>query len=186
MIIIWRGLGLPIMMAGLFVTGMISAMFGLPYLMAHIWPRLLAFGMGGALVYWLAWLREREAGRRDLLYFMPMQVWAVILLVFGICWAFLPGTSTMVAARQITGTQTTETAAKANPKPVKVAAVNGLQLQGIFYSGNGHTTAIINNTTVSVGGKVGDFTVNAIEPQLVRLQAADGKETVLKISDPGR
>ncbi len=112
-----------------------------------------------------------------------MQVWAVIMLMFGVGWAFLPAPSTMVAARQITGTQTATTAVKTNPKPAKVAAVNGLQLQGIFYNGTGHTTAIINSTTVSVGGKVGDFTVNAIEPQLVRLQAADGKETVLKISD---
>jgi len=186
MIIIWRGLGLPIMLVGFFVTGAISAMFGLPYLAAHVWPRLLAFGMGGAVVYWLAWLRERETARRDLLYFMPMQVWAIILLVFGICWAFLPAPDTLVAARQISGTPTAAPAAKANPAPVRRTAVNGLQLQGIFYNANGRTTAIVNSKTVSVGDKVGDSTVSAIEPKLVRLQAADGKETILKFSDPSR
>ena len=158
-------------------------MFGVPYLMTHVWPRLFAFGTGGALVYWLAWLRERKAMRRDLLYFIPMQVWAFVLLAMGICWSFLPAPSTVIAAREITGTQTSETVAKPNPGPVKIAPANGLQLQGILYSSNGHTSAIINNKTVFVGGKVGDFTVNAIEPKRVSLQAADGKETVLRISD---
>ena len=186
MIIIWRGLGLPILFVGLFVTGMISALFGRPYLMIHVWPRLLAFGTGGAVVYWLAWLREREGGRRDYLYFMPMEVWAIILVAIGVGSLLLPASGTGLAAREMPGTQTAATFAKTYPKPAKVAAVNGLQLQGIFYSPNGHTTAIINNTTVSVGDKVGDFTVRAIESQMVKLQAANGNATVLKLSDPGR
>ena len=186
MIIVWRGLGLPIVMAGALVIGLIVALFDLHYLMAHVWPRLFAFGTGGAVVYLLAWLREKEGPRRDLLYFIPMKVWAIILLAFGICWAFLPASSTIVAAKQISGTQTAATAAKPNPKPIKVAVVKGLQLHGIFYNPNGHTTAIINNTTVSAGAKVGDFTVSAIERELVKLQAADGNEIVLRLSDPGR
>ena len=184
MIIIWRGLGLPIMLAGLFVTGMISAMFGLPYLMTHVWPRLLAFGIGGAVVYWLAWLRETKAGMRDSLYWIPMKVWAVIFLMFGIGSALL--SASLAEARQISGAPIAAPVAKANRASVKAAAVNGFQLQGIFYNANGRSTAIVNSKTVSVGDKVGDATVSAIELKWVKLQAADGKETVLKFSDPGR
>lgn len=173
MIVIWRGFGLPIMMAGLFVTGIISIQFDWVYLTNHSWPRLLAFGTGGALVYLLAWLRENKAGRRDSMYWIPMKVWAVILLAIGIGWAFLPAPSTEVAA-------------KAYPESIKITTVNGMRLQGIFYGVNGHSTAVINNTTVSVGDKVGGFTVSAIEPQLVTLQAANGKVTVLKLSELSR
>jgi len=187
MIIVWRGLGLPIMMAGLFVTGTVSGLFGLPYLTAHIWPRLFGFGAGAVVIFLIASLRERDGGRRDLLYFMPLQVWAVIWFGFGICWAFLPGPSTMVeAASQKYGAKPAATIARANPVPGRVVPVNGLQLQGIFYSPNGQTTAIINNTTLFVGDRIKGLTVSAIEPKLVRLEGKYGGETVLELADLGQ
>jgi len=181
MIVVWRGLGLPILMAGFFVAGMTSLPFGIACLMNHGWSRLVACGTGAAVVYLLAWLREKE-GRRDSLYFIPMKVWAIILLGGAILISIIPFAATDVAAR----TTDPGVPAKFYSEPVKVVTVNGLRLQGIFYSGDGSSTAIINNTSVAVGDKVGNSTVKAIEPQLVTLQAANGKVTVLRPADPGR
>ena len=175
MIIVWRGLGLPIMMAGLGVTTLTIVPFDRAYLMSHSWPRLVAFGTGGALVYWLAWWRQNRTGVCDSMYFIPMKAWAVVLLAIGICWSFLPSPNDMVSAREYP-----------NPARTKAATVNGMRLQGIFYNGDQSSTAIINNTTVSVGDKVGDYTVSAIAPQLVTLKSANGQETVLRVSTVNR
>lgn len=173
MIIVWRGLGLPIMMAGLGVTSLTIVPFDRAYLMSHSWPRLIAFGTGAVVVYWLAWWRENRTGLRDSMYFIPMKVWAVVLLAIGICWSFAPASSFPVSARE---NQTP------NPARNKTTAVNGLRLQGIFYCADQTSSAIINNTTVSVGDKVGDNTVSAIAPQIVTLKSASGQVTVLQSS----
>lgn len=182
MIIVWRGIGLPIMMAGLGVTGIIFMLFDRVYLMNHGWPRLLAFGAGGALVYWLAWVRETKYEVRDSVYYIPMKVWAVLILAGGICCSFLPAEAFQVKARGTPAPRraATESAAR---RPVNE---NGLRLQGILYSGDQNSTATINGQTVGVGEKVGGFTVRTITAQSVTLQAANGQVTVLRASDPGR
>lgn len=173
MIIVWRGLGLPIMLAGGVATGGILAPFGMEYLSNHAWPRMLAFSGGAAVIFILGKLREDRTGRQDSVYWIPMKAWAVMMLVGGLCFAFVPLSSTPVAARTYS-------------EPARVATVNGFRLQGIFCTAPGSGTAIINNQTVSVGDKIGDCTVASLEPESVTLQAANGKVTVLRLSDSNR
>jgi hypothetical protein len=187
MIVIWRGMGAPIMMAGLVVIAVISILFDPIYWKNHDWPRVFACGMGGAVVFLLDWLRGREERGRDSLYFIPMKVWSFILLMVGICWSFTPTDSTnRIAGNQISNAQTATVVGHANTNSEPITTAGRLRLQGVFYSASGHSTAIINNRTVSAGDKLGDFTVSAIEPQSVKLLAAGGKERVLKLSDIGR
>ena len=53
------------------------------------------------------------------------------------------------------------------------------RLQAIFYSGNGHSTAIINGKTLSVGDTVAGHKVSLIEPHSVMLRSPEGRTVVL-------
>ena len=114
MIVVWRGLGLPIVLLGVFVSAMVPSLFGAVYVANHIWPRLFACASGAAVVYFLASLRDRDIPGRDSMYFIPVKVWAVLILLGGICWSFVPIDATKVAAKQIPQTQTGAFAANAN------------------------------------------------------------------------
>ena len=59
-------------------------------------------------------------------------------------------------------------------------------LQAIFYDPKGHSTVIIDRTTLSVGQRAGRFTVIAIEPQAVTLQSATGEKLVLHVAGAAR
>jgi hypothetical protein len=195
MIIVWRGVGLPILMAGGVVAAVIMACFGAGSMAGHTWPPLLAFGAGGALVFFLGHLRAKS-GRSDSVYWIPMGGWAVLFLIVGVLWS-VGGSSTPVAARPVPAESRNSgdipipgerqiPAASPNPQPARPRGVRGVQLQGIVVTTPGHGTAIINDKTVSVGDTVGISTVIAIEPQSVTLQGTNGKVTVLKLSDVRR
>lgn len=53
------------------------------------------------------------------------------------------------------------------------------RLQAIFYSGNGHSKAILNKKSVTVGDTVGGYKVSLIEPHSVMLRSPEGKAVVL-------
>lgn len=59
------------------------------------------------------------------------------------------------------------------------------RLQAIFYNANGRSTAMIGGTTVSVGDRVGSYTVQAIGPQSVTVKSAKGEEKTLRLSQGG-
>lgn len=180
MIIVWRGLGLPILMAGGAAFGIVAALFGLEYLSHHNWPLLIACGAGGAVVYFLGSVRENKSGIRDSVYGIPVKAWAVLYLAIGVCCSFLPPLGAQINARGF------DAGGIPQPTTTRSATVNGLRLQAIFYGVPGRGSAIINNQTVFAGDRIGDLTVKAVEPQLVTLQAANGRATVLRLSDAGR
>jgi len=74
-------------------------------------------------------------------------------------------------------------------RPVSARApstqVNGreLHLQGIFYNGNGRSTAVIDRKSVSVGDHIPGYTVLAIGPQSVTVKSVNGQEKTLQLSD---
>jgi len=57
------------------------------------------------------------------------------------------------------------------------SASSTLHLQAIFYNPAGHSTAVINGKTLSVGDRFDSYTVQAISQQSVTLQSADGRKT---------
>jgi hypothetical protein len=65
----------------------------------------------------------------------------------------------------------------------KVAELGGARLQAIFYNANGRSTAMIGGTTVSVGERIGAYTVQAIGPQSVTVKSAEGQEKILHVSE---
>ena len=210
MIIFWRGVGFPILLAGIAVSAVAEECFGHGYMSVHIWPRPLVFGAGGAVIFFLAHLRAK-GGSSDSVYWIPMGAWATLFVLIGIIWCFGPS-GAQVAAREIPAESESSNHdyhypipagayPNANPKPAAspypTASAypqqpatprirRGVQLQAILYPSPGHGTAIINDTTVSVGDKVGFSTVTDIEPQFVTLQGTNGKLTTLKLSDVSR
>jgi hypothetical protein len=181
MIIVWRGLGLPIVLAGCLVAGITGAAFDKVYMATHALPKVLALGAGAVAVFMLGHWRENQTGMRDSVYWIPVKFWAVLMLIIGIGWAFSPDPSTPVAARS-----TPEPDSAPTRIPSKAATANGLRLQGIFASVPGQGSAIINGKTVFAGDKVGDYTVRTVESQMVILDAADGTKTVLRLPNRGQ
>jgi hypothetical protein len=57
------------------------------------------------------------------------------------------------------------------------------RLQAIFYNANGHSTAMLGGRTVSVGERIGGYTVQAIGSQSVTVKSANGQEKILQMSD---
>jgi hypothetical protein len=66
--------------------------------------------------------------------------------------------------------------------PTKVGEPGGARLQATFYNANGRSTAMIGGTTVSVGDRIGGYTVQAIGPQSVTVKLANGQEKILQMS----
>lgn len=67
--------------------------------------------------------------------------------------------------------------------PTKVGEPGGARLQATFYNANGRSTAMIGGTTVSVGDRIGGYTVQAIGPQSVTVKSANGQEKILQMSE---
>lgn len=168
---------------------MVAALFDHAYLVSHGWPKALACGVGGVTIFLLAWLRERKCGVCDSVYYIPMKVWAIVMLAVSLGLPFINDTDdTKVNASPMPETQPLLPVAYPKPRqaPVNTPTSSALRLQGIFCTPKGNNTAIINNTTVSVGDKIAGYTVNTIEPQSVTLRASNGMARVLKLSDIGQ
>ena len=89
-------------------------------------------------------------------------------------------------AAQSPATRYAATANAARTPAMAVQPVNPLQVQAIFFSPNGGSTAIVNRQTVSVGQVVAGYTVLGIEPQSVNVRSPNGKQIVLRVIGSGR
>jgi hypothetical protein len=73
-----------------------------------------------------------------------------------------------------------------SPNPVGTAPIppgREMRLQAVFYNANGHSTAIIDRTTVLVGDHIAGYTVLAIGPQSVTVRSANGQRKTLQLSN---
>ena len=186
MIIVWRGLGLPIMLAGVVVIAVCGQ---LPISeKSHAVSSIFAFTLGGGAIYFLDSLRRRESGvGRDSLYWIPMRAWAFILVVGGICYAFSPvDASKGDIGAQSSSQPTTTVVVQARRNSDPVTSTSQLRLQAVFYTGSKTSTAIVNDRTVSVGETVNDLTVIDIQPQWIKLRTADGKELLVRLTSTSR
>jgi len=127
-IIVWRGLGLPIIFVGAAVMALVGSISANPD--NHFWVSLLTCTAGGGTVYFLDWLRRRETGvSRDSLYYIPIRVWAFIIVIGGVCYAFVPIDSLRrpgdaTDAQAASGQSTDTVVVQARPAPEPIPAIS--------------------------------------------------------------
>jgi hypothetical protein len=90
------------------------------------------------------------------------------------------GTPGSVPAWSANGSRTTTAGSRTTTMP-PTGSSKPESLQAIFYNPKGHSTAIIDGTTRSVGQRVGPYTLVAIELQTVTLQSASGEKLILRV-----
>lgn len=176
-------------MVGAGILAGLVAIFGEACFQNHTWPMTLSCAVGATVIYKTASWRERTYGIRDSVYYIPMGIWAALVMVIGLCCLLVP-----------TSPKTANNPQDANPIPVNARQTgpNGpfyktakplppgtLQLQGIIYNQTGTSTAIINNTSVSVGDNVAGYRVRNIQSRSVTLVSPNGTEKILTVADTG-
>jgi hypothetical protein len=92
-IIFWRGYGIFVLIiaAACLVTAQLVAdgATGDPnYYKTHNWLGCLALFVAAVPVHFMGNHLNHQQGRRDSLFFIPMQYWAIILPVIGLCYLF--------------------------------------------------------------------------------------------------
>ena len=185
MIIPSRGIGIviPLIVGGCYLFTAASFNLVAPaYFAEHQWPKLVAFVIAAVALFFIGRYRSHTYADfgRDSLFFIPMQLWAAIVLIGGFCFLFANPADTNAAAGTGPGATAPVHARSQSASAPANQSGSDLRLQAIFYNANGHSTAMISQQTVGVGEKVGNYTVVTIDPLSVTLQSARSNLLVLR------
>src|SRR5262245_23096193 len=93
MIIVWRGIGIviPLIVGACYLfTAASFDLLAPAYFAQHQWPKVVACVMAAVALFFIGRFRSRtyDDFGRDSLYFIPMQLWAGIVLIGGFCFLF--------------------------------------------------------------------------------------------------
>jgi hypothetical protein len=118
---------------------------------------------------------------------VALLLWATVTITD---WSMKRSPTQAIAAKQVQLKPAIRAVSDPAVSPTHLTAPMGsrkaLRLQAIFYNANGHSTAIINGKTVSIGEAAGGWTVLGIERELVSVQSANGEKLVLQLANVGR